>query len=159
MDSLTHDSISLRGAGIVTIAQQKKGARFTLDSLLVADFCRVKSWDTILEPGPGTGIISLLLAKKHSRSRIVAVEMQPALARICEKNIADNDLENRIKLIEGDMRTLKKVLKSSSFDVIVANPPYTRVGAGKQSPGNRAGCFPAGPLRQSRCVARPATLS
>ena len=67
-DNYTTDTISLRGAGIVTIAQPKKGFRFTLDSLLLADFCRVKSRDRILEAGTGTGIISLLLAKKHTRS-------------------------------------------------------------------------------------------
>jgi tRNA1Val (adenine37-N6)-methyltransferase len=134
-DSYSQDSISLRGAGIVTIMQQKKGARFNLDSLLLADFCRVKPWDRILEPGTGTGIVSLLLARKNPRSNVVAIERQAALARVCRINIAQNGLEDRITLLEQDLRTVKSSLKASTYDVIVANPPYTRTGAGKQSPG------------------------
>lgn len=134
-ESYSQDSISLRGAGVVTVTQQKKGARFTLDSLLLADFCRVNTWDRILEPGAGTGIVSLLLAKKHPRSNLVAIERQTALARVCRTNIAQNSLEDRITLLEQDFRTVKNVLKASTFDVIVANPPYTRTGSGKPSPG------------------------
>ena len=134
MESLTHDSISLRGAGIVSVVQQKKGPRFTLDSLLLADFCRVKSRDSILEPGTGTGIVSLLLAKKHPRSRIIAIELQPSLAGLCRHNISHNSLHDRVVLIEGDLRSLGRQLKNSSFDLVVANPPYTRTGSGRLSP-------------------------
>ncbi len=134
MDSLTRDSISLRGAGVVTVIQPKKGARFTLDALLLADFCRVKPWDHILEPGAGTGIVSLLLARKHPRSHIVCIERQKTLAHVCERNIAENRLEGRIKLLEEDIRKLPASIKASSVDLIVANPPYTGAQAGKQSP-------------------------
>lgn len=133
-ENFSKDSISLRGAGIVTVAQPKKGARFNLDSLLLADFCRVSPWDRILEPGTGTGIVSLLLAKKYSRSHIIAIETQTGLARFCRLNISENDLEARITLLEQDLRTLKSRFKASVFDVVVANPPYTRSGAGKLSP-------------------------
>ncbi len=134
MRTVTRDSISLRGAGVVTIVQQKKGHRFTLDSILLADFCRIKPRDRILEPGTGTGIISLLLAKKYPHVRITAVEMQTALAGLCRQNIIDNRLDEHVVLLEQDIRTLKGELKTSTFDVIVANAPYTRSGAGRQSP-------------------------
>jgi tRNA1Val (adenine37-N6)-methyltransferase len=133
-DSYSQDSISLRDAGIVTIVQQKKGARFNLDSVLLADFCIIKPWDFIVEAGAGTGIISLLLAKKYPRSHIVAVEVQASLAKLCRRNIDENHLEERINLIEQDFRKLRSSVKLSSVDVIVANPPYTRSGAGKTSP-------------------------
>lgn len=134
MRTVTRDSISIRGAGVVTIVQHKKGHRFTLDSILLMDFCRLKPRDRILEPGTGTGIISLLLAKKYPHIRITAVEMQTALAGLCRQNITDNRLDDHITLLEQDIRTLKGELKSSTFDVIVANAPYTKAGAGRQSP-------------------------
>ena len=133
MRTVTRDSISLRGTGVISIVQQKKGHRFTLDSILLADFCRIKPRDKILEPGTGTGIISLLLAKKYAHVRITAVEMQAALADLCRQNINDNGLDDRIILLEQDIRTLKGELKTSTFDVIVANAPYTKSGAGRQS--------------------------
>jgi tRNA1(Val) A37 N6-methylase TrmN6 len=132
--TVTRDSISLRGAGTVTIVQRKKGHRFTLDSILLADFCRIKPRDRILEPGAGTGIISLLLAKKYPHVRITAVEMQTALAGLCRRNIIDNGLDDHIVLFEQDIRILKGKLKTSTFDVIVANAPYTKNGTGRQSP-------------------------
>jgi len=134
MIAVTRDSISLRGAGVVTITQQKKGARFTLDSVLLADFCTIKKPNArVLEPGAGTGIISLLLAKKFPSATITAIEVQPAVADLCRCNIRDNGLNDRISLLEQDIRALS-TLKPSAIDVIVANPPYTRMGSGRQSP-------------------------
>ena len=134
MTSLTHDSISLRGSGVVTIIQQKKSHRFTLDSLLLADFCRIKPRDKILEPGTGTGVISILFAKKFPGSAITAVETQQAAVKLARRNIADNGLDGRITLIEQDIQGLKKVLAQESFDVIVTNPPYTKAGSGRRCP-------------------------
>jgi tRNA1(Val) A37 N6-methylase TrmN6 len=134
MSSLTHDSISLRGSGVVTIIQQKKGHRFTLDSLLLADFCRIKPREKILEPGAGTGIISVLLAKKFPGTAITAVESQPGAVKLARRNIADNGLDGRITLAGRDINGLKKVLAQESFDVIVTNPPYTKAGSGRRCP-------------------------
>ncbi len=131
---VTHDSISLRGAGIVNITQPREGARFTLDSILLADFCRIKSRDTILEPGAGTGIVSILLAKKFPDVVVTAIELQEALAELCRNNIAQNGLQEHVQLIEQDIRRLKDILKPHSFDAIVVNPPYRKQGSGKLSP-------------------------
>ena len=92
MTAVTRDSISLRNAGIVSITQQKKGVRFTLDSLLLADFCCIKPRDRVLEPGAGTGIISLLLARKFPKARFVADEIEPGAYKLLLHNIEDNGL-------------------------------------------------------------------
>jgi tRNA1Val (adenine37-N6)-methyltransferase len=134
MSSLTHDSISLRGAGVITIDQPARGHRFTLDSILLADFCRIRKNDRVLEPGAGTGIVSILLAKKFSSPEITAVELQSPLVALCRKNVSDNALDHRITVIERDITELGPMLPAGRFDVIVANPPYTKVGAGRRSP-------------------------
>lgn len=134
MTGVTRDSISLRGAGVVTITQPAKGHRFTLDSILLADFCRIKPKDRVLEPGAGTGIISLLLAKKHPSATFTAVEVQPQLADLCEQNIIDNSLDGRIMVVAKDLRRLSKTFDHGSLSVIVANPPYIKEGTGRTSP-------------------------
>lgn len=134
MSLLTRDSISLRGAGVVYIAQPKSGHRFTLDSILLADFCMLKPRDRVLEAGAGSGIISLLLANKFPHAHITAVELQPTIAGIARENVANNGLDARIQLIESDIAALKEVLPANTVDVIIANPPYARSGAGKNSP-------------------------
>jgi len=131
---MTADTISMRGAGIVSILQPQKGHRFTLDSLLLADFCRVKHRDNVLEPGAGTGIVSILLAKKFPHTKITAVEIQATIAGLCRLNIARNGLADRITLFEQHISNLQNFFRASTFDLIVANPPYFQTGTGKQSP-------------------------
>jgi tRNA1(Val) A37 N6-methylase TrmN6 len=137
---VTTDSIAMRGAGVVHIVQPAKGHRFTLDSILLADFCPIRPGDRVLEPGAGTGIISLLLAKKHPRAAFTAVEVQPALAGFCGQNIMNNGLSGRIALLGRDLRGLRRSSGSCPFSVIVANPPYIKEGTGRTSPD---------PVRQS----------
>ena len=134
MTVVTCDSIGLRGAGVVTVRQPVAGHRFTLDSILLADFCRVKQNDRVLEPGSGTGIVSLLLAKKYPRASFTAIEVQPELAALCEQNLVDNGLSARMQVLRGDLRRLGRAVPPGSQSVIVANPPYVREGAGRTSP-------------------------
>jgi tRNA1(Val) A37 N6-methylase TrmN6 len=134
MASLTYDNISLREAGAVTIVQQKKGHRFTLDSLLLADFCRIKPRGRILEPGAGTGVISILLAKKFPTARFVADEVEPSAYGLLCQNIERNGLFDSIVPVDRDIKYLSRSIAPDAFDVIVANPPYTRFGTGRKSP-------------------------
>jgi len=135
LTSLTLDSISLRNAGVVQITQSKKGHRLTLDSILLADFCRLKPGARILEPGAGSGVISILLAKKFPATAFFAVEVQQDLVRLCRENVLRNDLEGRVSVLEGNLGEVKRSsAMPETFDAIVANPPYTRSGAGRQSP-------------------------
>jgi tRNA1(Val) A37 N6-methylase TrmN6 len=132
--AVTRDSIALRSAGIVYITQQKKGVRFTLDSLLLADFCCIKPRDRVLEPGAGTGIISLLLARKFPQARFVADEVEPGAYELLLHNIGQNELIEHIVPVNADIRDLCRSISPHSFDVIVVNPPYTKAGAGRKSP-------------------------
>jgi tRNA1(Val) A37 N6-methylase TrmN6 len=131
---MTHDSISLRGAGVVKIIQPKKGFRFALDSILLSDFCCIKSRDRVLEPGAGTGVISLLLAKKFLNARFVADEVEPRAYNLLCKNIELNELADHIVPIDHDLKFLGRSIAQDSFDVIIANPPYTKCGTGRKSP-------------------------
>lgn len=130
----TSDSIALRGAGIVHVTQPATGHRFTLDSVLLADFCRIRPGERVLEPGAGTGVISLLLAGKHPRASFCLVEIQSALAVLGERNSIDNGLSGRMSVLRRDLRRLGRAFASGSFGAIVANPPYSKEGAGRMSP-------------------------
>jgi tRNA1Val (adenine37-N6)-methyltransferase len=133
MMQTTHDSIAMRGAGIMQITQPAKGHRFTIDSILLADFCRVRAKEQVLEPGAGSGIVSLLLAKKHPQSRFYPVEIQGELSGLCEQNRRFNGLENIIS-VHRDIRRLSQTFSAGMFDVIVTNPPYVKAGTGRTSP-------------------------
>ena len=133
MKETSDDTISLRGAGVITVIQLKKGHRFTLDSLLLADFCHIKPRDRVIEPGAGTGIISLLLAKKFPKAWFVADEFEQQVYKLLCQNIIRNGLGNIVP-VDGNIRYLNRVISPNSFDVIIANPPYVKFGTGKKSP-------------------------
>lgn len=113
----------LRDYGI-KILQPRYGYHFSVDSLLLSDFVRIRKYDHILDIGTGCGIIAMILAKKHSNVKIVAIEIQKDLARIAEKNIRLNHLDGQIAVDELDLSKIQVAFSAGSFDHVVANPPY-----------------------------------
>jgi tRNA1Val (adenine37-N6)-methyltransferase len=131
MQSETTDSI-LNGA--LTVVQPRNGYRFSIDSVLLGRFVRVRRRDRVLELGAGCGAISVMIAALWLPREIVAVEIQPDLAALAERNAALNRLDS-IRVINADLRARQlEGLAASSFDVIVANPPYRALHSGRRSP-------------------------
>ncbi|MEN8907218.1 MAG: methyltransferase domain-containing protein [Clostridiales bacterium] len=63
----------------------------------------VKPNDNVVELGSGTGIMSFLAAKQGAN--VWAVEFNPTLAAASRKFIKDNELSDRVKVINGDAST------------------------------------------------------
>lgn len=108
--------------GRILVLQKKKGYRFSVDSPLLADFIKTKKSDELLELGTGNGIVSLLLSLKPFK-HITAVEIQESLADLARRNIFLNKLEDKITVIQEDLRRFRSKKK---FDVIFSNPPYIK---------------------------------
>ena len=62
----------------------------TTDSVLLADFARVRSSDAVYEPCCGAGLISVLLHARAGSARFFAVELDSAAAAAAERNFAEN---------------------------------------------------------------------
>jgi release factor glutamine methyltransferase len=89
---------------------------------------RQKDVLSFLEIGAGTGAISLALARHFTNSRVVAVEKSARARSLAEKNIAAHpDLSKRVSLIAADLFK-EWSFASSSFDLIISNPPYIPTG-------------------------------
>jgi tRNA1(Val) A37 N6-methylase TrmN6 len=115
--------------GRILLLQKKRGYRFSVDAPLLADFIRTRPADRLLELGAGNGIISLLLSRKPFR-RIVCLEVQPGLADLARRNVALNRLEDRILVLEQDLRDFEPPEK---FDLVFSNPPYIKGSGGHLS--------------------------
>lgn len=120
--------------GRLSCRQYSNGYRFSLDSLLVAHFCRPAPGDSILDLGCGSGIIGLILAYRHARLNLVGLEFQPELAELASSNVRDNGFGARYSIIQGDLRNIPQLLEPESFDQVVCNPPYREPGTGRLSP-------------------------
>ena len=118
------------------IIQKKKGFRFTVDSILLVNFLKLKKNTNLLDIGTGTGIMPLLLCRKEEINLITAVEIETEIAKMFEKTIEINSLKSKIKLINTDIKNYKE----EPFDMIISNPPYMKLNEGYISPHDyRAG--------------------
>lgn len=115
--------------------QPRHGYRYSLDPLLLARFCAaVPPGGSIADLGAGCGIISLVLARVNSMASVVAVENNPEMAALVERNIHHNDLAGRVSVLAEDVINLSKYYPVSTFDLVVSNPPFRTPGNGRISP-------------------------
>lgn len=97
---------------------------FSLDSVLLPNFVTLnKNINTILDLGCGNAPIPLILSTK-TEADIIGVEIQKDIYDLANKSIIYNHLEDRIKLLNIDMKELRTYYDSDSIDVITCNPPY-----------------------------------
>lgn len=127
------ETIETLGESQLKIIQDKNSYRFSMDSIMLAQFVNLKNKEKIMDLGTGCGIIPLMIYNPNQNNMIYAVEIQENLAGIAQRNVSLNHLDDQINIIHDDMRNLKKRFQSESFDVIIANPPYIPVGKGKPS--------------------------
>lgn len=108
------------------IIQNKNYYTFTSDSVVLANFIKLKKSDKCVEIGTGCGVISVLLTAKTEFDKIYAFEIQDEMARLAEKNVIFNDLQDKIQVISDDVKNFRQYIENESIDVVFSNPPYMR---------------------------------
>ncbi len=99
---------------------------FTSDSVILANYVKAGSKDTVVDLCSGSGIISLLLTAKTKAKKIVAVELQDNMAELAMKNVELNGLQSRIDVKNISLQQAPDVIGKESCSVVVCNPPYTK---------------------------------
>lgn len=113
------------------IIQNKNGFCFGMDSVLLSDFAKnIKPNTKVIDLGTGTGILPILLSAKTKASKIVGIEIQEDVANMANRSVELNNLQNRLEIICENIKNLKNVYETNSFDAIVTNPPYKTKGTG-----------------------------
>jgi tRNA1Val (adenine37-N6)-methyltransferase len=120
--------------GRLKILQKKRGYRFSIDALLLAQFAEPGPVDRMIDLGTGCGVIPLIIAFRKKTGKITGVEIQPSLADLARRNAALNRLSTRITIVEKDLRNLEGKGFKGNFDLVLSNPPYRKVGAGRVNP-------------------------
>lgn len=106
------------------IIQNKSLYTFTSDSVILANFIKLKRNDKCVEIGCGSGIISILLSAKTNFDQIYAFEFQKEMADLAEKNVGLNNLREKIQIINDSVQNFNKHIEKASVDVVFSNPPY-----------------------------------
>lgn len=108
----------------IKIVQNKDYFNFSLDSVLLPNFVEItKKTSKILDMCTGNAPIPLILSTKTT-AKIYAIELQKEVYSLAEETIKINKLENQIKLINDNIKNLKKFFNTETFDIITCNPPY-----------------------------------
>ncbi|MBF0468182.1 MAG: methyltransferase [Desulfamplus sp.] len=130
----------------IRIIQPEEGYRFSIDPFLLVSDIVPESNERILDIGTGCGIMPLLLAFRYSHIHITAVEIQKELADMAQQNFEANQLSDRIRLINDDIRQINCLNSDSKielsgtsntggqFDRVISNPPYKKKGSGRLNP-------------------------
>ncbi|MDR1834937.1 MAG: secondary thiamine-phosphate synthase enzyme YjbQ [Fusobacteriaceae bacterium] len=106
------------------IIQRPDHLRFSIDSVLVADFAKIQRNTTrILDLGCGNGAIPLFLAKK-TKAKITGIDIQAEACELARKNAAINGLSEQISVICDDMKNWRTHFPPRSFDHVISNPPF-----------------------------------
>ena len=118
------------------VIQNKHSYCFSVDSILLAQFIKIKKRETIIDLGTGCGIIPFLIYHPEKKNLIYGVEIQEKLASLAKKSISLNNLDKEIFIIQEDINNLREKFSGEYFDVITVNPPYIPGGRGKSSSNN-----------------------
>ena len=116
------------------IIQKTDGFCFGMDAVLLSGFAHVKRGEKVLDMGTGTGIIPLLLSAKTQGEHFTALEIQKEIAEMAARSVAMNHLEDKIEIVNGDIKEASRIFGGASFDVVTTNPPYMNDAHGLKNP-------------------------
>lgn len=111
----------------LNIVQNTDWFNFSLDSVLLANFAlQNKSYKNIMDFCTGNAPVPLILSRKVN-CNITGVEIQKEVYDLARKTLEINNLTDRIKILNMDVKDLPKVYETDTFDLITCNPPFFRV--------------------------------
>ncbi len=122
------DDLQYKGLKII---QNEKGFCFGIDSILLSDFAsEIKENSKIVDLGTGTGIIAILISVKTNAKKTIGVEIQKRVYEMAKRSVKLNHLEDKIEIINKDIKEVLNELERGAFDAVITNPPYKKMGTG-----------------------------
>ena len=106
------------------IIQDPKKFCFGMDAVLLSGFAGIRKGEHVLDLGTGTGIIPVLLSAGTDGGSFTGLEIQEDCADMACRSVLYNHLEDRVRIVRGDIREADRIFGPASFDVVTSNPPY-----------------------------------
>lgn len=115
-----------------SIIQHPEVFAFGTDAVLLAHFAQTSGTERAVDLGSGSGILPILMCARNRKLDITGIEIQPRLCDMARRSAEMNGLEGRMRIVYGDLKEAPRLI-GHGLDVVVSNPPYERIGAGKPS--------------------------
>lgn len=97
---------------------------FGMDAVLLADFAKGRAKDRVIDLGTGSGVIPILMEGRNKGKHFVGLEIQEYSANLAARSVRYNKLEDKIQIVNGDIKNIKELFEQGSFDIVTSNPPY-----------------------------------
>lgn len=125
------DDLQLNNCHII---QNPEKFCFGMDAVLLSGFAKIKKGETVLDMGTGTGILPILLAAKTEGRSFTGLELQAESADMARRSVSLNSMQDRIDIVNGDIKEASHIFGAASYDVVVTNPPYMNENHGIVNP-------------------------
>jgi tRNA1(Val) A37 N6-methylase TrmN6 len=114
---------------MLRIRQPSRGYRAGVDAVLLAATVDLEPGQlaTVIDCGAGVGTVGLCVAVRCREAKVTLVEREAALIAIAGENVARNGLDDRVRVVAGDITARGAAapqIAADSFDVVLANPPF-----------------------------------
>jgi len=104
---------------------------FSLDSVLLANFISIRKNDKlIMDLCTGNAVIPMLLTYR-TNALIYGIEIQKCIYDLGVQSIVENNFSDKINLINDDVKNIFSLFECGSFDIVICNPPYFKLGNDK----------------------------
>ena len=113
----------------IELIQNTDGLTFGTDALLLAGYISGK-YESAIELGSGTGIISMLLLARGKINTVDCVELQSEYAELTCRNAEHNGLSDRLRAVCADVRDYRT---DKECELVFTNPPYMKATSGKSN--------------------------
>lgn len=107
---------------------------FGMDAVLLSAFATIRKDETVMDLCTGTGILPLLFSAKTESGHIDALEIQKDSADMARRSVLWNNLQHKIEIYEGDVKSASDRFGKCTYDVVSVNPPYMNDKHGLKNP-------------------------
>lgn len=106
------------------IFQYDEGFKFSLDSILLAEFVELKTTTKlIVDLCAGNAPIPLILSTK-TKAKIYGFEVQKSIYDLASSSVRENNLHKQIKIVNANLKDTFEYILPESVDIVTCNPPY-----------------------------------
>lgn len=121
MASVLNDLFDYDG---LKIYQYNDKFKFSLDSILLAEFVQIKpSIECIVDFCTGNAPVPLILSTK-TKAKIYGFEVQDEIYKLAKCSVMENYLEKQISIYNANLKEALEYVLPESVDVVTCNPPY-----------------------------------
>ncbi|MBF0181215.1 MAG: methyltransferase [Magnetococcales bacterium] len=109
-----------------------------VEGRLLADMARARAGERLAELGSGCGEVAIRVALRHPDNLVDALELQGELNRVARRLALAlalaHGVAERLRILDGDVRSPPAAMTPGGYALVLCNPPFFSVGAGRLPP-------------------------